>query len=607
MVAQTIRCNISLYRVVVVSFRNPVCLALALMACHRGAPAPVASEVAITLDGEWSSKPWVAEPRGAPNGLPVQLSTTFAVSAELAGQPVDIVLEGLWWNAQLWLDKERVGTVVGGRPPVRARLSDGLTEGEHSLLLVIQPARGVSRFAHGGGLGSTTPTTRATLHNPPVLQFGPSSVKTAGVRVKGPKATAFARFDTARVPEGTEVRFQTVLDGRVQTEFGVVKVDASGNATSPGTPPRGPLWEWGKPSLSHLMVEVLAADGTARERHSVRTGLRETVMTPSGLQVNDTKGPAVAVRVLHGLSEPDLLAVFSDAAPAGVNAVEIHGDMVDSRQLSLADELGIPLVVLPRCVGRVGRPPGGGVSLVETLRDQDRRMVAGVGAHPSVVSWLVEGDRQILGPGRKDDDGEVDPWTDVIPADPMRRSVVGVDIPGTLLQVRDLRTGDYTCPAGCAGKWIVESTFRIVPTPNLWSAVARAWGKAASEGIPGGTLPTPRAAENDAWVRAFTPVLKEMGAPSFPLAQRKRANSRLRVTGAAPGELIWIEAPGATLVGAQAGSDGVATVDIWYDGDATVHGQGWSQEVDLDAMHWQGVKLYGEVAEVAVPSTRSAR
>ena len=292
--------------------------------------------------------------------------------------------------------------------------------------------------------------------------------------------------------------------------------------------------------------------------------------------------------------------MFSDAAPAGVNAVEIHGDMVDSRQLSLADELGIPLVVLPRCVGRVGRPPGGGGSLLETLREQDRRMVVGVGAHPSVVSWLVEGDRQILGPGRTDVDGELEPWTDVLPADPMRRTVVGVDIPGTLLQIRDLRTGDYTCPAGCAGKWIVESTFRIVPTPNLWSAVAQAWGQAASEGIPGGTLPTPRAAENDNWVRAFTPVLAGMGAPAYTLERRRRASSRVRVTGARPGELVWVEAPGTTLVGAQAGDDGVATIDVWFDGAATVRGRGWQASVDLDAMHWQGVKLYGEVAEVTV-------
>ena len=67
--------------------------------------------------------------------------------------------------------------------------------------------------------------------------------------------------------------------------------------------------------------------------------------------------------------------------------------------LSLADELGIPLVVC-RDAPAGGRPPGGGGGLIETLREQDRRMVVGVG-RTSVVSWLVEGDRQILGPGGK--------------------------------------------------------------------------------------------------------------------------------------------------------------------------------------------------------------
>ena len=156
------------------SVRSSALFVTALAACHTGPAAPVASEVAVTLDGSWSAKPWVSEPRGAPNGLPVKLTTTFTVPADLAGKPVELMLEGLWWNAQIWLDKERVGTVVGGRPPVQTRLSDGLAEGEHSLLLVIQPARGVSRFAHGGGIGSTTPTTRATLHNPP------ASIRTIG-------------------------------------------------------------------------------------------------------------------------------------------------------------------------------------------------------------------------------------------------------------------------------------------------------------------------------------------------------------------------------------------------------------------------------------------
>ena len=69
----------------------------------------------------------------------------------------------------------------------------------------------------------------------------------------------------------------------------------------------------------------------------------------------------------------------------------------------------------------------------------------------------------------------------------MRRSVVGVDIPGTLLQIRDLRTA--TTPVRpVVGKRIVESTFRIVPTPNLW----RQWQRGAKRRgrVPGGTLPT---------------------------------------------------------------------------------------------------------------------
>ncbi len=568
--------------------------------CHRGPPAPVATEVAVTLDGQWSSKPWRSDPPGPPGGYPIRLTTSFVVPAGLALQPVELELEGLWWSAQVWLDGKQQDVVVGGQPPVRTMLSAGLSEGTHTLELVVQAPRGVSKFAHGGGLGSTTSTERSTLHHPPVLHFGRTPVTTAGVRLNDAGATAWARLDPSAVEAGQQVHFFTALDGRIQTDFGTHPVGGTGEVSSFVTKPEDPLWQWGNPALTHLFVDVLDAAGTSVRRYSVRTGLRSSGFTPAGLSINDTASPAMAIRVLHGLDRPDLLTVFEESVPAGVNAVEVHGDMVGSRLMDLADELGIPVVVLPRCVGRVGRPPGAGASLAETLRSQDQRTVAGVGAHPSVVSWLVEGDRQIIGLGRKET-GELPPWTDELPADPMKRPVVGIDIPGTLLQMGDLRTGEVTCPAGCGGKWIVESTFRIVPHPNLWGAVASGWSEAISAGIPGGTLPTPSPNELRAWTAAFAPVVKASGALSFPLDERRRASSRVQVRGAGPGELVWVEAPGTTLVGAQADASGQAVVDVWYDGVATVRGAGWESSVRLEPMEWRGTKVFGHVAEVTVP------
>ena len=52
----------------------------------------MASEVAITLDGAWSMKPWVADPSGPVTGQPTRLGTTFVVPDDLSGQPVELAL-----------------------------------------------------------------------------------------------------------------------------------------------------------------------------------------------------------------------------------------------------------------------------------------------------------------------------------------------------------------------------------------------------------------------------------------------------------------------------------------------------------------------------------
>ena len=582
--------------------RFTACFALSLVACGRGPVAPEASTVSITLDGAWTNKPWLADPPGPPTGFPTRLSTTLVVPAALAGQPAELVLEGLWWSAVVFVDGQRVGTVVGGRAPARLELPSGLSAGSHTLGLSIAAPRGVSKFAHGGGLGSATSTVRGTLHRPPRLEFGaPVATRSAGIRVAPGGATAFVSFEPSAVPEGSTVHLFTALDGHVQTDFGTATVQADGAARSVARAVDQPLWSWGDPELTHLMAELTDPSGQPVGTFSTRTGLRSTALAADGLRINDTSGPAVAIRVTHGLAEPSFLETFSAAVPGGVNAVEIHGAMADGQLMDFADELGVPIIHLPRCVGRVGRPPGNGEALVETLREQDEALVRAVGAHPSVVSWLVEGDRQVLGPGRNES-GDLPPWTAAIPGDPMRRPVAGVDLPGTLLRITDLRAGAINCPAGCDGKWIVESTFRIVPAPNLWALVAGAWSKAFATGIPGGTLPTPSEVEQQAWAAAFAPVLAEAGVEPFPLDRKRRARSRVAVTGASPGSLVWVTAPGMTPRGSQVDASGAAVVDVWYAGTATIHGDGWTHSAELAPMQWQGTKLFGYSTAVSPPA-----
>lgn|GEM_PF-2840122 len=580
------------------NLRHTACLLFGLVGCSRGPIAPTASTVSVTLDGAWTVKPWHGDPPGPESPYPVRVATRFNVPDALAGQDVELVLEGLWWAAEVSLDDQKVATVVGGRPPARLSLPGGLSAGAHKLTLLLRSPQGVSKFAHGGGLGAGASTVRPSLHRPPVLEFHPGpTIEQGGVRMGASGAQAFVQLDPTTVPEGATVHLVTALDGRVQTDFGTHPIGSDGTARSASTPIDQPLWSRDAPALTHLMAEVRDATGTPVATWSSRTGLRAVTLGADGLTINDGSGPTVAVRVVHGFDEPDLIPAFTEGAKAGANAVELHGAMVDSQLMDQADELGIPLVVLPRCVGRVGRPPGAGAALTATLREQDHRMVRGVGAHPSVISWLVEGDRQVLGPGRKED-GELDPWTDVITSDPMDRPVLGVDVPGTVLQITELQQSSIKCPNGCSGKWLVESTFRMIPIPNLWARVARGWQNALQSGSPGGTLPASLPEERADWMAAFQPVLAQAGVEPYDLDRSRRASSRVTVSGATPGDLVWATAPGMSPKGAQVDDAGNAVVDVYYEGDATISGPGWSRTASLSAMSWEGTRLFGHVSEV---------
>jgi len=59
-----------------------------------------------------------------------------------------------------------------------------------------------------------------------------------------------------------------------------------------------------------------------------------------------------------------------------------------------------------------------------------------------------------------------------------------------------------------------------------------------------------------------------------------------------------VTAPGMSPKGAQVDDAGNAVVDVYYEGDATISGPGWSRTASLSAMSWEGTRLFGHVAEV---------
>lgn len=567
--------------------------------CARTPPTP--DRVEVLLDGSWSDPLWATPAAPVARGGGITTSTRFQIPEVDGGLRADLLLEGLWWSADVVLDGVAVGRADGGVGPVTFPLADGLAPGSHTLELTIRPPTGLHRFLVGGVPENGGSMDRPALRGPPRLVLRPADgVSSAGVRFDGRRATAWAQVDQPR--EGLQVRWYTALDGRRRTDLGVAPVDpVTGRADGPPSRLREPPWGWGDPALSHLNAVLEDVSGNVLDTWVVRSGIRSARLLSTGLQVGDFRSPVVGLRVVDGDRAPSLLQSMHHGARAGINAVEVHGDTPLLAWMELTDELGLPMVVMPRCIGRTGSLDYASGPQKALMEDQDRRIVRAVGAHPSVVAWVTEGgqrDHQ----GRPGHGARVEPWTSVLEADPMGRQVAGVSPRATLVRTTDLENLRYECPGGCSGRWLVEMTFPGGGRGEPWSLLAQAWVRAVQEGGPGGVVPKPARLDNDLWRRSFEWASRSVGATAWPLERRRRAPARVRVRGARPGDIVFVSAPGIRGRGHQAGADGLVEIDVWHAGVATVHGPGWQREVRLDARRWEGLQRWGRVTELTAPT-----
>jgi hypothetical protein len=95
-------------------------------------------------------------------------------------------------------------------------------------------------------------------------------------------------------------------------------------------------------------------------------------------------------------------------------------------------------------------------------------------------------------------------------------------------------------------------------------------------------------------------VAAAIGAPALPL-DRRRASSRVAVSGAVPGSPVWLEATWLTPVGAIADSRGRAKLELWHDGQATVHCGGDQVEVTLRPDEWRDLQRTDQATDVDLP------
>ena len=351
------------------------------------------------MPGHWRSHPQLADSDG-----PILYRTRFELAAPAAGTRRWITFDGIFYQADVWLDGAYLGDPEGYFFPhsfdvtALCRLGDEHvlavevtcnpergTRGRRNITGLFQHSEAVDRDWNPGGLwrpvlvvrhraGQARPAARAVPRRrrdprppPPV---GPPRQR--------------RRPHRARAHD----RRRRASSARPSTRWPPAPTRSSGRSTS--TDPR--LW-WpralGDQPLTDIDVELLV-DGEVSDRRSRRTGLREVAWNdwvlldqrraavPQGRQHRCRPGPGSPTP--HRTTSA---ATSSWRVEAGLDALRVQAHIADHELYRAADELGVLLLQdFPLQWGYARQIRR------EAVR-QAREAVNALGHHPSIVQWCA--------------------------------------------------------------------------------------------------------------------------------------------------------------------------------------------------------------------------
>jgi hypothetical protein len=567
--------------------RSPLALLLA-SACTPAVPPAMRAE--LTLDAGWSAAPW----QQSAGGAELRIEGTFDLDG--AGDGSVLLVEGGWWRLTATVNGTVLPAVTGGLTEAAIPVGPHLRPGENTLALRVTAPSGVDAILTGGSLSSVgRDQGAALLQAPPRLLLRPAA-HIADAWLEARDGQLFPHAEVAGAPAGATVRFSATLDGRPLADLGTASV-AAGVADAPGQPRDLPAWAAGSAALLHLHAELRDADGTRLDDAVIRTGVRQLSAVP--LALDGTPLRLMGGRVVNQDPQTRLAEVFARLAPAGVNAAEIHGETFRRDWLEAADELGLPLVIVPRCIGRASQHSGERAALLATMAEQDAATARLLRTHPAVVLLAAEG------PVR----GDMPLWTE--PLIDTGIPIAGRDLPARVLSLKPgdtLTTVERRCqPRDCQGSWLVELTpwWRTAPEGDKPDSLTR-WRLLSEalvafmtdEAAVGAIIPTPNPREVTGWEDAWRQTAAALSIPAVPGDGRGR--SEVVVTGATPGASVWLSAPLAPTVGAIADDTGSARLALYHDGPATLRVGTHSQSITLTPGRWQGYTWRPAVVEVAL-------
>lgn len=363
----------------------------------------------VAVPGHWRSTPAFAESDG-----PLLYRHRFHLEAPDAGQRRFVTVEGVFYQADVWLDGAYLGDPEGYFFPHSFDITDlSRLADEHVLAIEVSCAPQRNRTAKRNITGSLQHSDMLDpAWNPgglwrPVRIEHTGAVRIDRLRVLCRDANdarahlrVHARLD-ADAPRAVLVR--TRVNGNIVAEQsrplakGLNEVDWNLDVKDPDL-----WWPWslGEQHLSNVEVEVLI-DGVLSHQRTVRTGLREVALHDWVFSVNGEPLFVKGVNVTptrQALAEATTAEVRRDvelAREAGLDLIRVNGHIARPELYEAADELGMLVwqdFPLQWGYARTIRK--------EAVR-QAREAVDQLGHHPSIAVWCAHNEPLPVDDSRK--------------------------------------------------------------------------------------------------------------------------------------------------------------------------------------------------------------
>jgi hypothetical protein len=397
----------------------------------------------------------------------------------------------------------------------------------------------------------------------------------AALAVEGGRVVPRLRLQGA--PEGARARVEIVLDGRVLQTWEDEPIQGDQVALTPHRW-KGPRWSPKEgPGLVHGVVSLLDAEGNTLDRYTRRTAPRDFRLSEDRFLLEGRPFPLLSVRA----GDPGrFLAGFDRAARGGANAVEFHGRGPSSAELRDLEELGIPVLIMPRCDGQLfdARREGERASLEvwrETLRGQELGALEAWSESPALAAWLCEGsveDARALCASFEED--------------PLGRPIIGRHLPGGVIASPPAPT--FVLPERM---WVLE--IPMEPGVSLSEDTLRLFVRHA-RGVGGAMSPMPARADPGAeeslrsWQATWSRVGESLGAHAWKPFSR-RGLSRVEILGLEDGEVAWLESPFLTTTGGVARAGRPLVLGAWHEGPARIRVGKRTWDLTLKADRWEGL------------------